>query len=171
MDLVDLVLWELPAHDSEPQVLEPEAVSQREGLGEGWTRRRVHRASAKGKLWFGVGRTPCPVPAQSICFICFLKQKEEQEAQDSVPVMSSADREMTGVRTKAGTGRETGAGGLVWPPSLHRMAWRGGVASWALGEGEGREEKRPDPVHSQKDQNERLENELEPDLPLLGPEP
>lgn len=52
--------------------------------------------------WFALGRTPCPIQAESIHFICFLKEKEEQGAQASDPVMSSVDRCEDQVRDRGG---------------------------------------------------------------------
>lgn len=65
--------------------------------------------------------------AENIRFTCFLKQKEEQEAQASVPVMPSAEREMHG-------NQDAG---------LHRMEGRSGILGF-------RGKERPHPVPSQK---------------------
>lgn len=56
-------------------------------------------------------------------------------------------------------------------PRLHRMEGRSGIPGFGGRERKGSREGGEAPPHPQPEgQNEHLENELEQDLPLLGPE-
>lgn len=99
-----------------------------------------------------------PVQAKNIHFTCFLKQKEEQEAQASVPVIPSADRETQGWGPR---GHRSGnlSRMLVWP--LVCTEWLGGE-EWHpgfCGEGSGPCEGEAPPCPQPEGQNEHLENE------------
>lgn len=81
MDLVDLVLWEPPPVTQNLRCWSPRLSLKGKGLWGGMGQQEDSQGTpAKEKHWFGSGKTPCPVQAQNICLICFLKLKE-QEAQ------------------------------------------------------------------------------------------